>query len=290
MATSRSKRAFVIPFLGILAAIFVHSVWQLFATGLAPVWLGPSIVAGSFFAFMGWMMLSGAARTSERLPGLLAAGAGGLAVALAGAVGGTTPAALPMSYALAGFIGLVVYVFWYSNLGREPSAVLRVGATLPEFLVDTESGQSVSSLALRGKPAVWLFFRGNWCPLCMAQIREVAERYKELEARGAEVVLVSPQSQLHTRALAKRFSVPFRYFIDRDGRAARALGILHESGVPLGIPGYGADTVFPTVIVTDAEGRILLADQTDNYRVRPEPDTFLAALDAARAKRACSGT
>jgi hypothetical protein len=39
--------------------------------------------------------------------------------------------------------------------------------------------------------------------------------------------------------------------------------------------------VFPTAIVTDAEGRILLADQTDNYRVRPEPFTFLAALDRA---------
>ncbi len=283
MSSSRLKRAFVMPFFGLLGVIFVHSVWSFVATGLAPVWLGPSIVAGSFFAFMGWMMLSGAPRTSERVPGLLAAGAGGVAVAIAGAVAGTTPAVLPVTYALAGFAGLVVYVFWYSDLGRQPSASLRVGETLPDFLVDTESGQPVSSLALRGKPAVWLFFRGNWCPLCMAQIKEVAAHYKELESRGAQVVLVSPQSQEHTRELAKRFDVPFRFFVDRDGRAARSLGIFHEGGVPLGMPGYGADTVFPTVIVTDAEGRILLADETDNYRVRPEPETFLAALDAASA-------
>lgn len=283
MSPSHWKRAFVVPFFGLLGVIFVHSLWRLVATGLAPVWLGPVIVAGSFVGFMGWMMLSGAARTSERLPGLLAFGAGGVAVALAGGAGGATPAALPVTYALVAFAGLVVYVFWYSDLGREPSVSLQVGTTLPEFLVDTESGQPVSSLALRGKPAVWLFFRGNWCPLCMAQIRELSERYKELEARGAQVALVSPQSQEHTRALAKRFAVPFRFFVDRDGRAARALGIHHESGVPLGIPGYGADTVFPTVIVTDAEGRILLADQTDNYRVRPEPDTFLAVLDGAAA-------
>jgi len=168
------------PFLGLLGVIIVHSVWSFVATGLAPVWLGPSIVAGSFFAFMGWMMFSGAPRTSERVPGLLAAGA-------------------------------------------------------------------------------------------------------ELEARGAQVALVSPQSHEHTRELVKRFDVPFRFFVDRGGRAARSLGIFHEGGVPLGMPGYGADTVFPTVIVTDSEGRILLADQTDNYRVRPEPETFLAALDAASA-------
>lgn len=282
MSSSRLKRAFVMPFFGLLGVIFVHSVGSFVATGLAPVWLGPAIVAGAFFAFMGWMMLSGAPRTSERVPGLLAAGAGGVVVAIAGAVGGTTPAALPVTYALVGFAGLVVYIFWYSDLGREPSASLRVGEMLPDFLVDTESGQPVSSLALRGKPAVWLFFRGNWCPLCMAQIKEVAARYKELEARGAQIALVSPQSHEHTRELAERFEVPFRFFVDRAGRAARSLGIFHEGGVPLGMPGYGADTVFPTVIVTDAEGRILLADQTDNYRVRPEPEAFLAALDAAR--------
>jgi len=40
--------------------------------------------------------------------------------------------------------------------------------------------------------------------------------------------------------------------------------------------------VFPTAIVTDAEGLILLADQTDNYRVRPDPATFVEVLDLYR--------
>ena len=34
----------------------------------------------------------------------------------------------------------------------------------------------------------------------------------------------------------------------------------------------------PTVIITDAERRIIFTHQTDNYRVRPEPATFLRAL------------
>jgi len=72
-----------------------------------------------------------------------------------------------------------------------------------------------------------------------------------------------------TRDLAARFDVPFRFLVDPGGRATRQLGI----------PGYHPDTVLPTAVVTDADGRILLADQTDNYRVRPEPETFLAALD-----------
>lgn len=281
MPSARLKRLFVLPHFAFLGLVLVHSLWRSATTGLAPVWLGPLLVAGGFFAFMGWVMATGAARTSRHLPGLLSTGAAGLALALAGAGLGSAPAGLPVAYATAGFASLLLYVFWYSRLDRRPSEALRPGAELPEFVIEDERGEPLSSLALRGQPVVWLFFRGNWCPLCMAQIRELAERYKALEARGAQVALVSPQSHEHTRALARRFEVPFRFLVDRGGRAARELGILHEGGVPAGMPGYGVDTILPTAIVTDAEGRILFVDQTDNYRVRPEPDTFLAVLDAA---------
>jgi hypothetical protein len=46
----------------------------------------------------------------------------------------------------------------------------------------------------------------------------------------------------------------------------------------------------PTVVVTDAGGRILFADQTDNYRVRPEPSTFLAVLDRSGATASRTGS
>ena len=42
--------------------------------------------------------------------------------------------------------------------------------------------------------------------------------------------------------------------------------------------GYDSDTVMPTVIITDREGRVVWTDETDNYRVRPEPETFLQVL------------
>lgn len=97
---------------------------------------------------------------------------------------------------------------------------------------------------------------------------------------------MSPQRHAQTRACAARFRVPFRFPVDPGGLAARQLGIAGEAGVALGMAGHGADTDFPTAVVTDAEGRIVLADQTDGYRVRPDLATFLAALDAVRRQRA----
>ena len=65
-------------------------------------------------------------------------------------------------------------------------------------------------------------------------------------------------------------------------RVARKLGIEHVGGVPSAMEplGYGTDTVLPTVLIIDPARTIVFADLTDNCRVRPEPSTFLAALDA----------
>ena len=73
-----------------------------------------------------------------------------------------------------------------------------------------------------------------------------------------------------------------RFCVDEGGRLSRLLGIGHIGGVPFLMEplGYEADSVMPTVVITDPGRRIIFTDLTDNYRVRPEPSTFLAALDA----------
>ena len=116
----------------------------------------------------------------------------------------------------------------------------------------------------------------------MAQVREIADQYRALEQRGVEVFLISPQPEANTVALAKRFQVPIRFCVDPDRQLARQLGIEHLGGTPflMGALGYDADSVLPTVVITDPNRTIIFADLTDNYRVRPEPSTFFAALDA----------
>ena len=69
--------------------------------------------------------------------------------------------------------------------------------------------------------------------------------------------------------------------VDANNQVAQQLGIFAKNGLPLGLQvfGYENDTVLPTVLITDATGKIIFADLTDNYRMRPEPATFLAILD-----------
>ncbi|GAA4274348.1 hypothetical protein GCM10022258_36440 [Aquimarina gracilis] len=115
----------------------------------------------------------------------------------------------------------------------------------------------------------------------MAQIKEIASQYKELEKRKVNMVLISPQPHKYTKSLAKKFDVNFNFLVDEGNKVARQLNIFAKNGIPMGFQtlGYDSDSVLPTVLITNKEGRIIFADLTDNYRVRPEPETFLAILD-----------
>jgi len=93
---------------------------------------------------------------------------------------------------------------------------------------------------------------------------------------------IARQPEANMRSLAKRFDAPIRFCVDADGQLARRLGIEHVGGVPFLMEplGYDPDSVLPTVVITNPARTIIFADLTDNYRVRPEPSTFLAVLDA----------
>jgi len=173
----------------------------------------------------------------------------------------------------------VLYVYWYSIFAKSRME-LKVGDLLPE-LTFTAGNQPVSTSSLRGKKLLLIFYRGNWCALCVAQIKEISAQYKELEQRGVEVLLISPQPSRHSMSLAKRLKVNFQFFTDVDNSMARKLMIDQNYGIPFGyrIFGYKNDTVLPTVIIIDEAGKILFLDQTDNYRLRPEPETFFEVLD-----------
>jgi len=184
-------------------------------------------------------------------------------------------------YNAIGIIGWVVYLKWYSVFPDRDGSVLKLNSQFPNVSFLSTNGELVSTDEFKGSKVLYIFYRGNWCPLCMAQIKEIADQYQALADRGVKIALVSPQPQRHTKSLAKKFDVPFIFLTDTDHQSAKQLKIFQEAGTPLGMEvfGYESDSVMPTVIITDEEGKIIFADLTDNYRVRPEPATFLKVLD-----------
>jgi peroxiredoxin len=256
----------------------VWSLFQVASDGIGSPWLGTAIACAGPALFFATVFALPIARTSPNLNVVLGAGVVGSAVAatLAGAL-----AAVPVVVALAvGVAGTLGYVHWYSCYGAPGNDALAVGKTLPDFPL-VEEGREVSRAELTRQPALWIFYRGNWCPLCVAQIGEICAQYRSLAEQGVEVFLVSPQPEENLASLRARCDAPMRYMTARGNRAAEKLGILVRDGIPAGLQalGYDSDTTRPTVFITDREGKIAYVDMTDNYRVRPEPAQYLPILE-----------
>ncbi|WP_028887805.1 peroxiredoxin family protein [Tenacibaculum ovolyticum] len=178
-------------------------------------------------------------------------------------------------------LGWLAYLTWYSSFNFRNTSILDLGKTLPNFTLKNNQEEDISIDNLSGDFNIFIFYRGNWCPLCMAQIQEVVNQYKELEKRNTNMVLISSQPHKFTENLAKKHKVPFHFLVDNDNIVAKQLGILHKNGLPAGFQvfGYEADVILPTVLITDKNNKIIFADLTDNYRVRPEPETFIKVID-----------
>ena len=273
------KSWFISLWITLVAVGLVHAGWML--------WQDPGKVTGWAVAiallpalvFFVWLLIAQVARTAATLWPLTVGPIIGLLLWLAL----DRASLMPLLHIVGtGLGGGLLYQFWYSRFDRQHSDVLVVGQRLPSLQLADSEGKPVRTDQLAG-PLLLIFYRGNWCPLCMAQIREVAGQYRELHARGVTTLLVSPQPHENTASLAERFAVPFLFLVDQGNRVARQLGIVAENGLPAGLEvlGYDSDTVMPTVVMTNAAGVIIFSDQTDNYRVRPEPDAFIRILDQA---------
>jgi peroxiredoxin len=281
------KSIFVSLYLVAIVAITAYA-WREMAQGGSPLaWIGVLLTTAPFLLTLGWIMATrGVARTSARLPSVSLLAVIGLGFAIWGHNRDGASLLAPIMAGM-GLLGFLLYSYWYSSFGKRRGK-FEVGAPLPQFEVRNVAGETISSDQWRGRPSVLLFFRGNWCPLCMAQIKEIAAHYRELDSMGVRVALISPQPHQNTAALARTHNVNFEFYTDAGNLAARALGIDHPGGLPMGMQalGYDNDTVMPTVIITDAAGTVLWAHETDNYRVRPEPETFLAILRECGARAA----
>lgn len=274
------KSLFISNYMMVSMAVIGYSGWMLAHEASVAAWSGVMLTTAPLMLVISYlMMFKTVARTSAGFPMLNVLGLAGIALAIWGWVSqGGEP--LAPGLAIASWLGFLAYAYWYSSFGRTPSPKLRVGAALPSFTVTDVNGARVTSAKLTDRPAVLVFYRGNWCPLCMAQVKELAGRYQDLHALGVRVALISPQPHSNTVGLARKFSVDFDFLTDEGNAAARALGIDIAHGLPMGMQmmGYDSETVLPTVIITDGKGKVVWTHETDNYRIRPEPDVYLEVL------------
>lgn len=246
-------------------------------------WLGATVGALQVVFFFGMLYVRKPARTSRLLVGIslviLGATIYSLYESLNFASGsGNDP--VP-GFAFITLFGWIGYLIWYSELERPDNKILKVGNKLPEFLLEKTDKTVVNVKKYRETPTIYLFYRGNWCPICMGQIDEIYKNKEKFHEKGARVIFISPQKHSKSARLAAKFNTDFDFMVDVNNKAAKKLNILHQGAVPFGfeVLGFEADAAYPTVIITDRKGKIVFVHDENNYRNRPEVSELLSALE-----------
>lgn len=171
-------------------------------------------------------------------------------------------------------------------------AALSVGDRAPRFTLPDATGQTVAlgDLLARG-PVILTFYRGGWCPYCNLELRAYQALLPEIEASGATLVAVSPQTPDASLTTQEKKELAFAVLSDEGNAVAREFGLVHtvpadvrEAYLGFGIDLDGAngddsgDLPLPATYVIDADGTIRFAFVDADYTKRAEPSEVLASL------------
>jgi thioredoxin-dependent peroxiredoxin len=123
----------------------------------------------------------------------------------------------------------------------------------PDFVLQDQDGRDVRLSDFRGRKVILYFYPKDDTPGCTTQACELRDRTEEIDARGAVVLGVSPDSVESHRRFADKFGLPFRLLADSDHAVADRYGVWKEKSM-YGRRYWGNER---TTFVIGEDGRIV---------------------------------
>jgi peroxiredoxin len=162
---------------------------------------------------------------------------------------------------------------------------LKLGAKAPGLTMRDALGKPVNLADLwRQGPVVVAFYRGGWCPYCNLELKAWQQQLPALQAMGAQLVALSPQSPDNSLSTAEKNALQFTVLSDSNLAATEAFGIAFElppelvelySRVGNDLPTINGNGKWvlpiPATFVIGRDGRIAYAHVEADYRERAEP-------------------
>lgn len=169
---------------------------------------------------------------------------------------------------------------------------LQPGAKAPNFeLPDAHGRNFILADRLAQGPVVLVFFRGRWCPYCIAQLEELEQARPEFEQAGATLAALSPQKGQHTGFTAEQHHLRFPVLSDAGNQVARQYGIAwklpdylvaHYRGVFVNLEHANAskdwELPVPATFVIAPDSTIVWAQVEPDFTRRPEPQEVLRVV------------
>ena len=170
--------------------------------------------------------------------------------------------------------------------------VLHTGDKAPDFELPDQNGMKVRAADLRQKgKLVVCFFRGRWCPFCVGQLEAMNAVYSQIQALGASLIGVSPQTVHQSYLMADQHRLRFPLLSDAGNKGARQFGLVYRVpayqqeiyqrafvNLPFANDDNSWELPIPAVYVMDQNSTIQYAFANPDYTERAEPGRILQIL------------
>ncbi|WP_193102842.1 peroxiredoxin-like family protein [Burkholderia sp. Z1] len=177
----------------------------------------------------------------------------------------------------------------------QAARAIKAGDRAPTFRLKDQDGNDVSSVDLLAKgPLVVTFYRGVWCPYCNLELQALNEALPQLQALGANVVAISPQTAVNSRKSVRTNHLGFPVLVDAHGETGAAFGLrfnLPDYLVDLytmlknDLPAFNNDPGWtlpmPARYVIGQDGIVLYSEVNPDYTHRPDPSDMFPVIEKA---------
>lgn len=168
------------------------------------------------------------------------------------------------------------------------------GAQIPHFKLPDGRGKMVSSQKLLKKgPLVITFYRGGWCPYCNLQLHDLQKYLPNIQALGAELVAISPETPDNSMTTAEKNKLEFYVLSDAGNKVAHQFGLSYklppdlielyqEFGIDLTKSNGTTDGELPiaATYVVNKEGEIIYSFLDIDYKKRAETTEIIEVLES----------
>jgi peroxiredoxin len=184
------------------------------------------------------------------------------------------------------------------NSGAAENA-LKEGAQAPDFTLPDARGKAVRlSHLLEQGPVVMTFYRGQWCPYCHLALRAYQHALPHMQAKGATLVAISPQTPDHSRALAEKLKLTFALLSDMGNQVARQCGLVFtideavrgvHKQVCADLPAFNGteswELPMAGTFLIDQSGTVRLAFVHPDFTRRLDPSVVIERLNEPKGER-----
>ena len=145
---------------------------------------------------------------------------------------------------------------------------LSVGDKVKDFRAtdQDENNIQLSELLKKGKVVI-VFYRGQWCPICMPHLRKLQKDLTKVENKGASILIITPEKQENIQKTRLKTGITIPVIYDENYK------IMVDFDVAF-LPTKGLRFMYNIILRADLKNA-----QSDDSQTLPVPATFIIDTD-----------